>query len=72
MKIKNRVSYTLVVYVKEGDREYTIREKVPGERLDTIKAVAEAYAKEGLEYLIYKEEVSPVKFVLSSERKVEL
>ena len=72
MKIKNRVSYTLVVYVKEGDREYTIKEKVPGERLDLIKAVAETYAKEGLEYLIYKEEVSPVKFVLSSERKVEL
>lgn len=72
MKIKSKVSYTLVVYMKDGDREYTIREKVPGERLDIIKAVAEAYAKEGLEYLIYKEEVSPIKFVLSNERKVEL
>ena len=34
--------------------------------------LAEAYAKEGLEYLIYKEELSPIKFVLSNERKVEL
>lgn len=72
MKIKSKVSYTLVVFIKEGDKEYTIREKVPGERLDLIKAVAEEYIKEGYEYLIYKEEVSPVKFVLSSERKVEL
>ena len=45
---------------------------MPVERLDLIKAVAEEYIKEGYEYLIYKEEVSPVKFVLSSERKVEL
>ena len=72
MKVKSKVSYTLVVFIKEGDKEYTIREKVPGERLDLIKAVAEEYIKEGYEYLIYKEEVSPVKFVLSSERKVEL
>ena len=72
MKVKSRVSYTLVVYMKDGDHEYTVREKVPGERLDVIKAVAEAYAKEGLEYLIYKEEVTPVKFMLSNERKVEL
>ena len=70
--MESKVSYTLVVYAKDGEEVFTLREKFPGEKLETAKALGKVYNKQGYDFYIYKEELTPVCYVLSKDKKVEL
>lgn len=70
--MKSKVSYTLVVYAKDGEEAYTLRETLPEDKLETAKALGKMYNKQGYDFYIYKEELTPVCYVLSQNKKVEL
>lgn len=70
--MESRVRYTLVVYVKDGEEAHTLKETLPEDKLETAKALGKMYNKQGYDFYIYKEEITPVCYVLSKDKKVEL
>ena len=63
--MKTTTSYTLIVYMKHNKEIMTIKSKFDESQLQMAKALGESYNRRGHDYMIVKETVEPVKFVLS-------
>ena len=57
-------TYTLIVYMKRNKEIMTIKSKFDESQLQVAKALGESYNKRGHNYMIVKETVEPVKYVL--------
>lgn len=62
--MKTTTTYTLIVYMKRNKEIMTIKSKFDESQLQVAKALGESYNKRGHNYMIVKETVEPVKYVL--------
>ena len=63
--MKTITTYTLIVYMKHNKEIMTIKSKFDESQLQVAKALGESYNKQGHDFLIVKETLEPVKYVLS-------